>query len=151
MIGVAHRTLKVVTLYGFFWHEIPPPMASQPVSFRDFKELSIEETFKILQTSSEGLTETEAKKRLEKYEYKEVQEKKAKSLQGFPQTFLGSDALVAGIDHRPFLYSRSFPRGRHNSCFTHHKCCFRFHAFESFAESTGPIKEETSGESKGFA
>lgn len=64
-------------------------MASQPVSFRDFKELSIEETFKILQTSSEGLTETEAKKRLEKYGYNEVQEKKQNRFRDFLKRFWG--------------------------------------------------------------
>ena len=51
-------------------------MSAKIKNTSDFKRLSIEETFKILETSILGLTESEAKNRIEKFGYNEIAEEK---------------------------------------------------------------------------
>jgi len=58
-------------------------------SASDFKRLSIEETFKILETSMLGLTESEAKNRIEKFGYNEIAEDKKNPLVEFFSRYLG--------------------------------------------------------------
>jgi H+-transporting ATPase len=58
-------------------------------STSDFKRLSIEETFKILGTSEEGLTESEAKNRVEKFGYNEIAEEKKNPFVGFLSRYWG--------------------------------------------------------------
>jgi H+-transporting ATPase len=58
-------------------------------STSDFKRLSIEETFKILETSMLGLTESEAKNRIEKFGYNEIAEEKKNPLVEFFSRFWG--------------------------------------------------------------
>ena len=55
----------------------------------DFKQLSIEETFKILETSIVGLTESEAKNRIEKFGYNEIVEEKKNPLFEFFSRYWG--------------------------------------------------------------
>jgi len=58
-------------------------------STSDFKRLSIEETFKILGTSEKGLTESEAKNRVEKFGYNEIAEEKKNPFVGFLSRYWG--------------------------------------------------------------
>ncbi|MEM3704302.1 MAG: plasma-membrane proton-efflux P-type ATPase [Candidatus Bathyarchaeia archaeon] len=55
----------------------------------DFKQLSIEETFKILETSMQGLTEAEAKNRIEKFGYNEITEKRKNPFTDFLKSYWG--------------------------------------------------------------
>jgi magnesium-transporting ATPase (P-type) len=48
----------------------------------DYRNLSIEETLKALDASLNGLSEEEARKRIEKYGYNEVREEKKESNRG---------------------------------------------------------------------
>ncbi|MEM3581062.1 MAG: plasma-membrane proton-efflux P-type ATPase [Candidatus Bathyarchaeia archaeon] len=62
-------------------------MATKSTS--DFKQLSIEETFKILGTSTEGLSEIEAKNRIEKFGYNDIMEEKKNLLLDFFKHYWG--------------------------------------------------------------
>jgi H+-transporting ATPase len=64
-------------------------MSAKIKSTIDFKQLSIEETFKILETSMLGLTESEAKNRIEKFGYNEIAEDKKNPLVEFFSRYLG--------------------------------------------------------------
>ncbi|MEM3798200.1 MAG: plasma-membrane proton-efflux P-type ATPase, partial [Candidatus Bathyarchaeia archaeon] len=64
-------------------------MATKIKSTSEFKQLSIEETFKLLETSMQGLTEAEAKNRLEKFGYNEITEKKENPFIDFFKRFWG--------------------------------------------------------------
>jgi len=55
----------------------------------DYKEISIEETIKLLDTSVDGLTESEAKKRLDKFGYNEVREKRRSPVLDFLSRYWG--------------------------------------------------------------
>jgi len=55
-------------------------MSAKLKSTADFKQLSIEETFKILETSMLGLTDSEAKNRIEKFGYNEIKEERKNPL-----------------------------------------------------------------------
>ena len=56
---------------------------------KDFKSMTIEDTFRELQTSRNGLTTEEAKKRLDKYGYNEIPEKKVNPVIKFLSYFWG--------------------------------------------------------------
>ena len=64
-------------------------MSARIKSTSDFKQLSIEETFKILETSMLGLTESEAKNRMEKFGYNEIAEDKKNPLVEFFSRYWG--------------------------------------------------------------
>lgn len=64
-------------------------MATKIKSTSEFKQLSIEETFKLLETSMQGLTEAEAKNRLEKFGYNEITEEKENPFIDFFKRFWG--------------------------------------------------------------
>ncbi|MEM3706091.1 MAG: plasma-membrane proton-efflux P-type ATPase [Candidatus Bathyarchaeia archaeon] len=64
-------------------------MATKIKSTSEFKQLSIEETFKILETSMQGLTETEAKNRIEKFGYNEITEKRKNPFIDFLKRYWG--------------------------------------------------------------
>ena len=64
-------------------------MSAKIKSTADFKQLSIEETFKILETSMLGLTESEAKNRIEKFGYNEITEEKKNPLIEFFSRYWG--------------------------------------------------------------
>ena len=64
-------------------------MSAKIKSTSDFKRLSIEETFKILETSILGLTESEAKNRIEKFGYNEIAEEKKNPLVEFFSRYWG--------------------------------------------------------------
>jgi len=64
-------------------------MSAKIKSTVDFKQLSIEETFKILETSMLGLTESEAKNRIEKFGYNEIAEEKKNPLVEFFSRYWG--------------------------------------------------------------
>lgn len=55
----------------------------------EFKELSIEDTFKLLESSPEGLSETEASERLKEFGFNEVPEKKKNPVLEFLLNFWG--------------------------------------------------------------
>ncbi len=58
-------------------------------STAEFKQLSIEETFRMLETSMLGLTESEAKNRIEKFGYNEIIEEKKNPLVEFFSRYWG--------------------------------------------------------------
>ncbi len=60
---------------------------------KDLKTLPISEVQKKLGTSKDGLSQTEAKKRLEQYGPNEIEEKKTNLIPEIPQLFLGSDSM----------------------------------------------------------
>ncbi len=64
-------------------------MATKIKSTSEFKQLSIEETFNILETSVHGLTETEAKNRIEKFGYNEIREEKKNPFIDFFKRYWG--------------------------------------------------------------
>ncbi|MGB9740996.1 MAG: plasma-membrane proton-efflux P-type ATPase [Candidatus Bathyarchaeales archaeon] len=64
-------------------------MSAKIKSTADFKQLSIEEAFKILETSMLGLTESEAKNRIEKFGYNEITEEKKNPLIEFFSRYWG--------------------------------------------------------------
>jgi magnesium-transporting ATPase (P-type) len=64
-------------------------MSAKIKNTSDFKRLSIEETFKILETSMLGLTESEAKNRIEKFGYNEIAEEKKNPLVEFFSRYWG--------------------------------------------------------------
>jgi len=55
----------------------------------DYKDISIEETIKLLKTSISGLTESEAKRRIETYGYNEIKEEKRHALVDFISRYWG--------------------------------------------------------------
>ncbi|MEM0053913.1 MAG: plasma-membrane proton-efflux P-type ATPase [Nitrososphaeria archaeon] len=64
-------------------------MASKIKSTSEFKHLSIEETFKLLEASMHGLTEAEAKNRLEKFGYNEITEERKNPFKDFFKRYWG--------------------------------------------------------------
>jgi len=58
-------------------------------STSEFKQLSIEETFKLLATSMQGLTEAEVKNRIEKFGYNEITEEKKNPFIDFFKRYWG--------------------------------------------------------------
>ncbi|MEM3476381.1 MAG: HAD-IC family P-type ATPase, partial [Candidatus Bathyarchaeia archaeon] len=58
-------------------------------STSDFKQFSIEETFKLLEASMHGLTEAEAKNRIEKFGYNEITEEKKNPFIDFFKRYWG--------------------------------------------------------------
>jgi H+-transporting ATPase len=64
-------------------------MSARIKSTSDFKQLSIEETFRILETSILGLTESEAKNRIERFGYNEIVEERRNPLVDFFSRYWG--------------------------------------------------------------
>ncbi|MEM3407347.1 MAG: plasma-membrane proton-efflux P-type ATPase [Nitrososphaerota archaeon] len=64
-------------------------MTTKIRSTSEFKQLSIEETFNILKTSMQGLTEAEAKNRIEKFGYNEIMEEKKNPFIDFFKRYWG--------------------------------------------------------------
>ncbi|MEM3832145.1 MAG: plasma-membrane proton-efflux P-type ATPase [Thermoprotei archaeon] len=64
-------------------------MVTKIKSTSEFKQLSIEETLKILETSMQGLTEAEAKNRIEKFGYNEIVEEKKNPFIDFLKRYWG--------------------------------------------------------------
>jgi H+-transporting ATPase len=64
-------------------------MSAKIKSTSDFKQLSIEETFRILETSILGLTESEAKNRIERFGYNEIVEERRNPLVDFFSRYWG--------------------------------------------------------------
>ncbi|MEM3630401.1 MAG: cation-transporting P-type ATPase, partial [Nitrososphaerota archaeon] len=64
-------------------------MTTKIRSTSEFKPLSIEETFNILKTSMQGLTEAEAKNRIEKFGYNEIMEEKKNPFIDFFKRYWG--------------------------------------------------------------
>ncbi|MGB9732944.1 MAG: cation-transporting P-type ATPase [Candidatus Micrarchaeales archaeon] len=60
----------------------------------EFKEASIEQTYSLLGSSKNGLSKEEASKRLAKYGYNEIKEKKKNSMLIFLGKFFGPIPLI---------------------------------------------------------
>ena len=70
----------------------------------EYKKTSLEETFKFLETTSEGLSDSEVKNRLEIFGYNEIAEKKKNSILEFFTALLGPYAMVVGTGHGAFIH-----------------------------------------------
>ena len=65
-------------------------------STSEYKNISSEETLKFLETSTEGLTESEVRNRLKRFGYNEIVERRKNLFLEFLSPLLGSHAVASG-------------------------------------------------------
>lgn len=91
----------------------------------EFKDKSVEETLKSLETLLDGLNKSETERRLKLFGLNEIVEEKKNPYIEFYASLLGSYALVTGIRDDSFLRVESYSRRLHNIDSFNNKCYYR--------------------------
>ena len=102
----------------------------------DFKRLSIEEALKILETTTLGLTESEAKNRIEKFGYNEIAEEKKNPLVEFFSRYWGPMPWLLELAIVLSCVLGRYVEAAIIFCFAHNKCRYRLYTFTSITKST---------------
>ena len=111
----------------------------------EYEKSSVEEAVRLLETSLDGLTEFEAKKRIEKIGYNEVVEKERNPILDFLSRYWGPMPWLLELTIALSYFLHHYLEVCDNFWLAYNECCHRLSTYTQFAESVRSPKEKTSG------